>query len=500
MKIDIPIFKKLKKISPNSLYTGSLIIIIAPIVVLQAILTFVFLERHWQLVTKKLSSSVVSEIGMIIKMQRETDQEIISSYAKEFYDISINYYSNQEIPSDNNIPRTIVERTLVREIKERLDTKTWVQDFPEEKKVKVIIPLDSSIIEFLIPRRNVYATNSHIFLVWMVISSILILSIAILFLRQQIKPIEKLAKAAESFGMGKKIENFKPSGASEVRKAADAYIKMQERIEKFIEQRTLMLAGVSHDLRTPLTRIKLQLEMLSKNRENEELLKDVDEMQYMLETYLDFSQTVSSEESSLVNINKLIEEVIETSKDENNFIILDRGFDVNINQSYDFKSKTNYTNQINQNSNLSDIAIEAKTSTENLFFKIDSRIDKDKFEKKEMNYNLGYSDKFELNLDYNETESNSFRNLSSDTKSLGLNIGKGINDNISVSISSNLDLKNDYSPFTQSIKLSLFDLSFSISKISLSVTDINGLVSILPFKLTFLFFIKFSAWFLEILN
>ena len=321
MKIDIPIFKKLKKISPNGLYTRSLIIIIAPIVVLQAILTFVFLERHWQLVTKKLSSSVVSEIGMIIKMQRETDQEIISSYAKEFYDISINYYSNQEIPSDNNIPRTIVERTLVREIKERLDTKTWVQDFPEEKKVKVIIPVGSSIIEFLIPRRNVYATNSHIFLVWMVISSILILSIAILFLRQQIKPIEKLAKAAESFGMGKKIENFKPSGASEVRKAADAYIKMQERIEKFIEQRTLMLAGVSHDLRTPLTRIKLQLEMLSKNKENEELLKDVDEMQYMLETYLDFSQTVSSEESSLVNINKLIEDVIDTSKDENKSII-----------------------------------------------------------------------------------------------------------------------------------------------------------------------------------
>ena len=321
MKIDIPIFKKLKKISPNGLYTRSLIIIIAPIVVLQAILTFVFLERHWQLVTKKLSSSVVSEIGMIIKMQRETDQEIISSYAKEFYDISINYYSNQEIPSDNNIPRTIVERTLVREIRDRLDTKTWVQDFPEEKKVKVIIPVGSSIIEFLIPRRNVYATNSHIFLVWMVISSILILSIAILFLRQQIKPIEKLAKAAESFGMGKKIENFKPSGASEVRKAADAYIKMQERIEKFIEQRTLMLAGVSHDLRTPLTRIKLQLEMLSKNRENEELLKDVDEMQYMLETYLDFSQTVSSEESSLVNINKLIEEVIDTSRDENKSII-----------------------------------------------------------------------------------------------------------------------------------------------------------------------------------
>ena len=322
MKIDIPIFKKLKKISPNGLYTRSLIIIIAPIVVLQAILTFVFLERHWQLVTKKLSSSVVSEIGMIIKMQESTDLETITSFAKEFYDISINFYPNQEMTKDNNNnPRTIVERTLFREIEERFETETWVKDFPEEKRVIIKIPTNSNVIEFLIPRRNVYATNSHIFLVWMVISSILILSIAILFLRQQIKPIEKLAKAAESFGMGQKIENFKPSGASEVRKAADAYIKMQERIEKFIEQRTLMLAGVSHDLRTPLTRIRLQLEMLSKNKESEELLKDVDEMQYMLETYLDFSQTVSSEENSVVNINEMIEEITETSKEQNKSII-----------------------------------------------------------------------------------------------------------------------------------------------------------------------------------
>ena len=150
----------------------------------------------------------------------------------------------------------------------------------------------------------------------MVISSILILSIAILFLRQQIKPIEKLAKAAESFGIGKKIENFKPTGATEVRKAADAYIKMQERIEKFLEQRTLMLAGVSHDLRTPLTRIKLQLEMYEGQKGSEDLLKDVNEMQYMLETYLDFSQTVSSEENTEVDINLLIKNIINTDQEE----------------------------------------------------------------------------------------------------------------------------------------------------------------------------------------
>tara|TARA_S200000501_G_scaffold150620_2_gene142093 strand:- start:16269 stop:17600 length:1332 start_codon:yes stop_codon:yes gene_type:complete len=321
MKLDIPLMKTLKKIFPNGLYTRSLIIIIAPIVVLQTILTFVFLERHWELVTKKLSSSVVSEIGMIIEMQKRIDQNVISSFAKEFYDIKINFYSNQKISSEKNIPNTIVEKTLNEEIIKRLNSKPLIKDFPEEKKVIIKILNDTGFIEFIVPRRNVYATNSHIFLVWMVISSILILSIAILFLRQQIKPIEKLAKAAESFGMGKKIKNFKPSGASEVRKAADAYIKMQERIEKFIEQRTLMLAGVSHDLRTPLTRIKLQLEMLSKSKENEELLKDVNEMQYMLETYLDFSQTVSSEENSIVNINKMIDEIIETSQEKDKSII-----------------------------------------------------------------------------------------------------------------------------------------------------------------------------------
>ena len=156
----------------------------------------------------------------------------------------------------------------------------------------------------------------------MVISSILILSIAILFLRQQIKPIEKLAKAAESFGIGRKIKNFKPTGATEVRKAADAYIKMQERIEKFLEQRTLMLAGVSHDLRTPLTRIKLQLEMYSNQKGNTELLKDVNEMQYMLETYLDFSQTVSSEEDTEVDLKELIDNIISTSNEKSKIISL----------------------------------------------------------------------------------------------------------------------------------------------------------------------------------
>ena len=322
MKINMPIFKKLKKKFPRGLFTRSLIIIIAPIVILQAILTFVFLERHWQYVTKKLSSSVASEIGMMIDMRRNTDLNTISYDAKKYYDIGITLIPNQRIDDKFLTATNLIEKNLNQELQKNLNKKYSIKDIPKEKKVIINIEVDEGTLEFIIPRRNVYATNSHIFLVWMVISSILILSIAILFLRQQIKPIEKLAKAAESFGIGKKIENFKPTGATEVRKAADAYIKMQERIEKFLEQRTLMLAGVSHDLRTPLTRIKLQLEMYSTQEGNIELLKDVNEMQYMLETYLDFSQTVSSEEDTEVELTDLIESIIKTSHEETKTIKL----------------------------------------------------------------------------------------------------------------------------------------------------------------------------------
>ena len=322
MKIRIPIFKTLKKNFPRGLFARSLIIIIAPIVLLQAILTFVFLERHWQLVTKKLSSSVVSEIGMMMDMQKNNELIEISSNAKKFYDINLRLLTNQRIDNDFRLPANLVEKTLSQELQNNLNNKYSIEDIPEEKKVIINIEVENGILEFVIPRRNVYATNSHIFLVWMVISSILILSIAILFLRQQIKPIEKLAKAAESFGIGRKIKNFKPTGATEVRKAADAYIKMQERIEKFLEQRTLMLAGVSHDLRTPLTRIKLQLEMYSNQKGNTELLKDVNEMQYMLETYLDFSQTASSEEDTEVDLKELIDSIISTSNEKSKIISL----------------------------------------------------------------------------------------------------------------------------------------------------------------------------------
>ena len=312
--------KKFKDILPKGLYSRSLLIIIVPVVVLQGILTFVFLDRHWQLVTRKLSSAVASEIATFVDVAPSLGLNKVVELSKKFYDAEVNYMPNQKLINNPPKPINLVENTLSKELSKIMTDNFWVDAHTYEKRVIVQIEKEGGIYEFTIPRRNVYATNSHIFLVWMVISSLLLVSVAVIFMRQQIKPIEKLSKAAQQFGLGKKMENFKPSGATEVRRAAEAYLKMQERIERFVEQRTLMLAGVSHDLRTPLTRLKLQLEMLSDDKTNIELLSDVNEMQKMLENYLDFAEDVTREKAIKTDLKQMIKEIINSESIENKVI------------------------------------------------------------------------------------------------------------------------------------------------------------------------------------
>ena len=315
--------RKFKDVLPKGLYSRSLLIIIIPVVVLQGILTFVFLDRHWQLVTRKLSSAVASEIATFIDVVPSLGLNKVIELSERFYDAEVNYIPNKKLINNPPKPINLVENTLSKELSKNINNSFWVDAHTYEKRVIVQIEKKEGIYEFIIPRRNVYATNSHIFLVWMVISSLLLVSVAVIFMRQQIKPIEKLSKAAQQFGLGKKMENFKPSGATEVRRAAEAYLKMQERIERFIEQRTLMLAGVSHDLRTPLTRLKLQIEMLSDDKTNIELLSDVNEMQKMLENYLDFAEDVTREKATKTDLKKMISEIIDSESTKSKTIELD---------------------------------------------------------------------------------------------------------------------------------------------------------------------------------
>ena len=317
---------RLKSFLPKGLYSRSLLIIIVPIVVLQGILTFVFLDRHWQLVTRKLSSAVASEIAIFIDVIPAIGIDKVTDLSSTFYDVEVNLMPNQKLSDNPPKPKNLVETTLSKELIKTMDNSFLVDAHTYEKRVVVQIERPIGIYEFIIPKRNVYATNSHIFLVWMVISSLLLISVAIIFMRQQIKPIEKLSKAALQFGLGNKMENFKPSGATEVKRAAEAYLKMQGRIERFIEQRTLMLAGVSHDLRTPLTRLKLQLEMQSDDETSVELLSDVNEMQKMLENYLDFAEDVTKEKATKIDLKKMIIDIIETEDTEGKVVNFNPSF------------------------------------------------------------------------------------------------------------------------------------------------------------------------------
>jgi len=306
-------FLLLKRILPAGLYWRSLMIIVLPMVMLQAFVTYVFMERHWQMVTEALSQSAVADIAMLLSEYEtnptEERADSISARASKFLAMSVAFLPGEKLPPTDTGYESLLDRSLADEIQLRVGKPFWINTARYDDYVDIRIAYDGGVMRALPLRSHVYASNSHIFIVWMVAASIVLVIVALLFLRNQIRPIERLAEAAEDFGMGRDVANFKPQGASEVRRAAVAFLQMRSRIRAQIEQRTAMLAGVSHDLRTPLTRFKLQLAMLKDGPEIEELRTDVREMESMLEAYLDFVRGDPSEVSEVTDLGELLKEI-----------------------------------------------------------------------------------------------------------------------------------------------------------------------------------------------
>lgn len=306
-------FLLLKRILPTGLYWRSLMIIVLPMVILQAFVTYVFMERHWQMVTEALSQSAVADIAMLLsEYEKNPTLETaarISAQASQYLSMSVAFLPGEALPDTESTSESLLNRSLTDEIHLRIARPFWLDTDHYDEYVDIRIAYDGGIMRALPLRSHVYASNSHIFIVWMVAASVVLIIVALLFLRNQIRPIERLAEAAEDFGMGRDLENFKPQGASEVRRAALAFMEMRERIRAQIEQRTAMLAGVSHDLRTPLTRFKLQLAMLKDGPEIEELRADVREMERMLEDYLEFVRGDPSEISVMTDLGELLGEI-----------------------------------------------------------------------------------------------------------------------------------------------------------------------------------------------
>src|SRR5918997_1291384 len=264
---------------PKGLYARSLIIIIAPVVLLQSVIAYVFMERHWQLVTRRLSASVAADVAALIDVYQSYPQEkeadTLSRIASERLGLDLDIMPGTDLPPPGPRPFFgILDEALSEELQRRVARPFWIDTVGRSNLIELRVKLDNNAVMRILARRSqAYASNSHIFLLWMGGSSLVLLGVAILFLRNQIRPILRLAEAAESFGKGRDVPNFRPRGAREVRRAAQAFLEMKARIERSIEQRTAMLAGVSHDLRTILTRFKLELALIGDNSPEIEAMK-----------------------------------------------------------------------------------------------------------------------------------------------------------------------------------------------------------------------------------
>jgi two-component system osmolarity sensor histidine kinase EnvZ len=304
----------LNSVMPKGLYARALLIIILPMVILQSVVAFVFMERHWNVVTQRLSASVVQDIAALIEVYRgypqDTEQAQIRRIAQERLGLVVDFLPISEMPPPGPKPFfSLLDQALSQELRKQIGRPFWIDTVGKSALVEIRIQLDKNVMRVFARRSAAYASNSEIFLLWMVGTSTVLLIVAIIFLRNQIKPILKLADAAESFGKGRDAPNFRPRGAREVRRAAQAFIEMKTRIERAIEQRTTMLAGVSHDLRTVLTRFKLELALLGDSPEVEAMKKDVDEMARMLEAYLAFARGDLGESAAPTDMAAFLDEL-----------------------------------------------------------------------------------------------------------------------------------------------------------------------------------------------
>jgi two-component system, OmpR family, osmolarity sensor histidine kinase EnvZ len=302
--------KVLSAIMPKGLYVRALVIVIAPMVLLQSILAYVFMERHWQTVTERLSAALSQDIAALVDLDDALGpgkHEVIERIAAARLNLDVEFMPPTALPPPAPKPFfQFFDEALAKEIRRHIHRPYWVDTIGRSNLIEIRVQLDDATLRVVAHRSQAYASNSGIFLAWMAGSSLFLLTIAVLFLRNQIRPILRLADAAESFGKGRDIE-FRPRGAREVRKAGHAFIEMKRRLERMIDQRTTMLAGVSHDLRTVLTRFRLSLELLDEAPEIEEMHGDVNEMSRMLEGYLAFARGDAGEQPEAIDVRALLD-------------------------------------------------------------------------------------------------------------------------------------------------------------------------------------------------
>jgi two-component system, OmpR family, osmolarity sensor histidine kinase EnvZ len=299
---------------PKGLFGRSLIIIVMPVVVLQAVVTYLLFDRQWETVTTRISRGVAAQIALFVQSYETLGPEQFIAKAPKLGETSFGLKPSlklgERIPATESPTYRLLKQVFVNELGSSIGRPVWIDSESLEDKVDIRIQLDGAVLQVMAERKRVMSTNTHVWVLWMIGTSLILLSVAIIFLRNQIRPIERLADAAEAFGKGRDAPDFRPSGATEVRRASLAFIDMRERISRFVQQRTDMLAGVSHDLRTPLTRMKLELAMMKDSAAMQALKGDVEEMERMLEEYLAFARGQAGEGAADTDLGQLLRDVV----------------------------------------------------------------------------------------------------------------------------------------------------------------------------------------------
>jgi two-component system osmolarity sensor histidine kinase EnvZ len=301
----------LKRRLPTSLWGRSLLIIVLPVLVMQVAVTWAFFDMHWQTVTARLSEGLAGDIAWASESYAEDptprNLAVIADRAQRSMSLSVDLREDDVLPREQERgPIGVVDRTLEEALSSRLDRPFWFSTTQYPAYVDIRVQQPDGVLRIIAPRERAVATQAHIFVVWLLIATVLLMGVAILFIRNQVRAIERLAEAAEAFGRGETSERFKPHGAREVRAAAKAFMDMRDRIQRHIEQRTALLASVSHDLRTPLTRLRLELALAPPFKRSTAMQGDLDEMEHMIDEYLAFARGEAGEAAQTVSIGDLL--------------------------------------------------------------------------------------------------------------------------------------------------------------------------------------------------
>ncbi len=303
----------IKRVLPRTMFGRSLLIFIVPLVVLQAIATWVFYDRHWAAVSWRLAAGVAGDIALVIEALQgagsDTDAAQLLEKAAAVTDLDLKISAGERLPARLPAGGTLLEDQLTQAMRGRINFPYRIETQGDPYAVQINVQLSGGVLTVNVPRNRLYSSTTYIFVMWMVGSSLVLLAVATIFLRNQVKSLRRLAAAADGFGKGRPVPFFKIEGAVEVRQAAIAFMKMRDRIQRQIHQRTQMLAGVSHDLRTPLTRMKLALELLRDDPAVAELKSDVAEMERMVHGYLDFVRGEGTEAPVETDISLLLEDM-----------------------------------------------------------------------------------------------------------------------------------------------------------------------------------------------